>query len=187
MGAPDRRAAAAAIDAFLRAMGRDPANEPELALTGERVADAYIDELCNGYGVDVGAIFRAEAIDGTTEAVALHDIAVTTVCPHHLLPARGLASVAFGPSGRLVGLGTLVRVVDGFAHRLALQEKIGEDIAQALFIHLSSRWAACRIVLEHECVASRGARREGARAETVAFVGDPSFRSLALGLLEGKK
>jgi GTP cyclohydrolase IA len=183
MSAPDRRGAAEAIDAFLRALGRDPASEPELVGTGQRVAAAYLDELCDGYGVDVGAILRGEAIRGSTEVVALHDIAVSTVCPHHLMPARGFASVAFGPGEWLVGLGTLVKIVDAFAHRLTLQEDIGERVADALFVHLSLRWAACRIVLEHACVSSRGARREGARAETVAFVGDTSFRSTALGLV----
>jgi GTP cyclohydrolase IA len=185
MSAPDRRAAALAIDAFLRALGRDPASEPELLGTGERVAAAYLDELCDGYGVNVGAILRKEAIGGTTEVVALHDIPVSTICPHHLLPSRGFASVAFGPGERLVGLGTCVRVVDAFAHRLALQEDIGERVAEALFVHLSPRWAACRIVLEHACVSSRGARREGVLAETVAFFGDASYRSAALGLLAG--
>jgi GTP cyclohydrolase IA len=183
MGAPDRRAAAQAIEAFLRALGRDPAVEPELLGTGERVAAAYLDELCDGYGVDVAAILKGEAIVGTTEVVALHDITLSTVCPHHLMPARGKASVAFGPSEQIVGLGTLVKVVDAFAHRLTLQEDIGERVAEALLVHLSARWAACRIVLDHACVSSRGARRDGARAETVAFAGDASFRPLALALL----
>jgi len=183
MGAPDRLAAAAAIEAFLRALGRDPSSEPELVGTGERVAAAYLDELCDGYEVDVGALLRAETIPGTTDVVALRDIAVSTVCPHHLLPSTGSASVAFGPGEKLVGLGTLVKVVDAYAHRLALQEDIGQQVAEALSSQLSARWAACRLVLDHACVSSRGARRHGARAETVAFVGDRSFRPSALGLL----
>jgi GTP cyclohydrolase I len=187
MGKPDRRAAALAIEAFLRALGHDPAEEPELALTGERVAAAYLDELCDGYDVDVGELLRAESIVGATHAVALHDIAVTTVCPHHLLPAAGKASVAFGPgvgeAGRLVGLGTLAKLVDAYAHRLALQEEIGQQVALALSTHLSARWAACRLVMEHACVSARGVRRHGTLAETFAFVGDPAERPTALDLL----
>jgi GTP cyclohydrolase I len=183
MSAPDRRAAAAAIDAFLRALGHDSVREPELRGTGDRVAAAYIDELCDGYRVDVEALVKAESIPGTTDVVALHDIEVTTMCPHHLLPATGSASVAFGPGDRLVGLGTIVKVVDAFAHRLALQESIGQQVAEALSVHLGARWAACRVVLQHACVGARGPRRPGARAETVAFVGDPAFRSAALELL----
>jgi GTP cyclohydrolase I len=187
MGTPDRRAAAVAIESFLRAIGRDPVREPELVGTGERVASAYLDELCDGYDVDVEALLRTETIVGTTEAVALHDITVTTVCPHHLLPASGSASVAFAPrpgkEGLLVGLGTLVKLVDAYAHRLTLQEEIGQSVTLALATHLSARWAACRIVLEHACVSARGVRRHGTRAETVAFKGDAADRPAALLLL----
>jgi GTP cyclohydrolase I len=183
MSAPDRLAAATAIDAFLTALGRDPKTEPELARTGERVAAAFIDELCDGYGVDVGALLRAESIPGTSEVVALHDIAVTTVCPHHLMTATGTASVAFAPGERLVGLGTIVKVVDAFAHRLTLQEEIGQRVALALVTHLSARWAACRLMLGHLCVAAQGPRRHGTQAETLAFAGDEACRTAALGFL----
>jgi GTP cyclohydrolase IA len=183
MAAPDRRAAAAAIDTFLRAIGRDPEKEPELARTGERVAAAYIDELCDGYGVDVGALLRAESIAGKSEVVALHDIAVTTVCPHHLMTASGLASVAFAPGERLVGLGTIVKIVDAFAHRLTLQEEIGERVCEALVTHLSARWASCRLELGHLCVSAQGPRRHGTRAETLAFAGDEACRTVAFGFV----
>jgi GTP cyclohydrolase I len=76
-----------------------------------------------------------------------------------------------------------VRVVDAFAHRLTLQEDIGEHVAKSLLLYLSARWAACRVVLEHSCVSARGARRHRTRAETVAFVGDASLRTLALAIL----
>jgi GTP cyclohydrolase IA len=186
---PDRRAAALAIEAFLRALGRDPEKEPDLVGTGDRVAAAYLDELCDGYGVDVAALLRAESIPGTTETVVLRGIAVTTVCPHHLLPSTGTASVAFGPArgsgGQLVGLGALVRVVDAYAHRLALQEAIGQNVVKALIEHLSARWAACRLLLDHACVSARGVRRHGTRAETVAFTGDEAERARVLELLDG--
>jgi len=183
MGKPDRRAAAAAIDAFLRALGRDLEAEPELARTGERVASAYIDELCDGYGVDVASLLRTESMPGDSEVVALRDIAVATVCPHHLMTAAGTASVAFAPGGRLVGLGTIVKVVDAFAHRLTLQEEIGESVAHALVTHLSARWAACRLVLGHQCVSAQGPRRHGTHAETLAFAGDDGGRPLALAFV----
>jgi GTP cyclohydrolase I len=190
MGVPDRRAAAAAIEAFLRAIGRDPDAEPELARTGERVATAYIDELCDGYAVDVAALLAAEAIpdaraSGSTEFVALHDITFTTVCPHHLMPATGSASVAFAPGAALVGLGTLVKLVDALAHRLTLQEDIGRGVSEALVTHLGARWAACRITLAHACVSAQGPRRAGTRAETLAFAGDPACRAIARGSVSG--
>src|SRR3954451_23305112 len=91
----DRTAAANAIAAFLRAIGRDPEREPDLVGTGARVADAYVDELCTGYAVDTRALLEASAIKGHAEGlVIVRDIPITTMCPHHLLPASGTATVA---------------------------------------------------------------------------------------------
>ena len=168
----DRHAAAGAIDAFLRAIGRDPATDPALRATGARVADAYIDELCAGYGVDTRALLAAHTVPGHTDLVAIRDVAVTTMCPHHLLPASGTAAVAFAPGETLVGLGVLVELVDAFAHRLILQEDIGTAVVRELFEVLKPSWVGCRLLLSHGCVTARGERRHGARVETVAFAGD---------------
>jgi GTP cyclohydrolase I len=90
------------------------------------------------------------------------------------MPSSGFANVALSPRERLVGIGTVTRVVDAFARRLALQERIGEDIVAALHRHVAPRWAACRIVLAHTCMTARGERSHGARVETVARVGERS-------------
>src|SRR5690348_3777280 len=143
----DREAAARAIDDFLRALGRDPEREPELSGTGARVAAAYADELAIGYAVDVDALLAQNVFPGTSELVVVRDIPVTTTCPHHLMPAMGLATVAFAPEEHLVGVGTVARVVDAFARRFALQEQIGERTVAALQKHLAPRWAGCRLSL----------------------------------------
>jgi GTP cyclohydrolase I len=88
--------------------------------------------------------------------------------------------VTFAPRERIVGLGSIVKLVDAFAHRLVLQESIGQNVVLALTRHLEVHWAACRIVMSHTCVSARGERRHGARAETVAFAGDEAGRSMAL-------
>jgi GTP cyclohydrolase I len=172
MTAPDRKAAARAIEDFLRAIGRDPAREPHLAGTGARVADAYLDELCDGYAVDVDALLAHSVLVGTSEVVSVRDVAVTTMCPHHLLPAEGLATVAFAPRAKLVAIGTLARVVTAFAHRLTLQETIGEEVVRALAKHLEPRWAGCRLVMRHACMCARGERQHGARVESLALHGE---------------
>jgi GTP cyclohydrolase I len=199
MSKPDRKAAARAIDDFLRAIGRDPKRDPNLAGTGARVADAYIDELCDGYDVDVEALFAASVIDGadgesarsaarsTPEVVSVRDIAVTTMCPHHLLPGGGRATVAFAPQGKLLGIGAIVTLVDAFAHRLTLQETIGEEVAGALAKHLKPRWAGCRLMMSHACMCARGERRHGSHVETVALHGtltdaDRALAHRALGV-----
>jgi GTP cyclohydrolase I len=167
----DRDAAARAIDAFLRALGRDPEHEPELSGTGARVAAAYADELIAGYAVDVDALLAPNVFAGTSELVVVRDIPITTTCPHHLMPASGFATVALAPEEHLVGVGTVARVVDAFARRFALQEQIGERTVAALQKHLAPRWVGCRLVLSHACMTARGERSHGARVETLALAG----------------
>lgn len=178
----DRAAAANAIDAFLRAIGRDPSREPDLVGTGARVADAYVDELCAGYGVDTRALLSASVIPeigggggggggGQGGLVVVRDVAVTTMCPHHLLPASGTATIAMLARERLVGIGTLVSLVEAHARRLTLQERIGEAVVADIEAVLAPEWVGCRLVLVHGCMVSRGERAVGSRVETVALRG----------------
>jgi GTP cyclohydrolase I len=180
--AVDRKAASAAIDSFLRAIGRDPEGDPALVGTGARVADAFVDELCDGYGVDVRALLAANAIArpgerasdaqrASTEIVIVRDVAVATTCPHHLMAASGIATVAFAPRDKLLGIGAVAKVVDAFAHRLTLQEDLGESVASAIASALDPVWVGCRLVLSHSCMTARGERRHGAKVETISVAG----------------
>ena len=181
----DRDAAARAIEAFLRALGRDPHREPELAGTGERVAAAFADELLEGYSVDVDALLSSNVFAGGTEVVIARGIPVATVCPHHLMPSVGVGTVAFAPEEHLVGVGTIAGVLRAFSRRLALQEQIGERVVAALQKHLAPRWSACRLVLSHSCMVARGERTHGAQVETIALSGgdvDEAALYAALGV-----
>lgn len=179
----DRDAAARAIESFLRALGRDPAREPELAGTPERVAAAWAEELLSGYGVDVDALVSANVIPGGSDVVVVRDVPVATTCPHHLMPSVGFATVAYAPDEHLVGVGTVARLVDAFARRLVLQEQMGERVVAALQKHLAPKWAACRIVLSHGCMTARGERAHGARVETVAIAGGEVKQGLVYQVL----
>jgi len=183
----DRTAAASAIDAFLRAIGRDPEREPDLVGTGARVADAYVDELCAGYAVDTRALLEASTIVGAPPNLAVvRDIPITTMCPHHLLPASGTATIALHARERLVGLGTLAALVDAHARRLTLQERIGEAVVADIEAVLEPAWVGCRITLVHGCMVARGERAVGSRVETVALRGaageSEAFAHAALGV-----
>lgn len=172
--APDRKAAAAAIDAFLRALGVASA---ETAGTGDRVAQMFADDLCAGYAVDTKKLVADAAIASTEPTVVVvRDIPVTTTCPHHLLPSVGTATVAFQANGHLLGLGTVAALVHAHARRLALQEAIGERVVDDLVAALAPAWAACRLVLVHGCMVARGERVAGTSVETLARRGpvDPS-------------
>lgn len=170
----DRAAAANAIDAFLRAIGRDVAKEPDLVGTGARVADAFVDELCAGYAIDGRALVEKHAIAvGANETapalVLVRDIPVVTMCPHHLLPALGSADVALSAKERIVGIGAIAELVDAHARRLTLQEHIGERVADDLDAVLAPEWVACRILLSHGCMIARGSRPIGTKVETMAL------------------
>jgi len=182
----DREAAARAIDAFLLALGRDPREEPELVGTGARVAAAFADELLVGYAVDVDALLSQYVFPGQSDTVVVRDVPIATMCPHHLMAATGVATVAFAPAGRLVGVGTVARILEAFARRLALQEEIGERTVAALEAHLAPHWVACRIALTHGCMTARGERSHGARVETTAVAGASLDRPALLAALAGR-
>lgn len=168
----DRKAAAQAIEDFLRALGHSP--EGELAGTGERVADAWADDLLEGEAIDAAAVLREGtlAVVGAGKGiVVVRDLAVTTMCPHHLLPAHGTGLVAYLPGDRVAGIGTLAHVVDVLSRRLTLQEQIGERVVELLVRDLGARGALCRLALTHSCLVARGERKAGALVETTAVAG----------------
>ena len=103
--------------------------------------------------------------------VAVTGIDFHSVCPHHLLPSRGLAHVAYVPGGRVVGFGQLARLVDALAHRLVLEEDLARQVAEALMVHAGARGAACVLEAEQMCLSVRGERRPRARAHAQYFAG----------------
>jgi len=162
-----------------------------VAGTGERVASMFLDELCAGYDVDTRKLVASAAIDieaqpHTSTIVIVRDIHVVTMCPHHLLPSMGVATVAFKPTSRLVGLGTIAALVDAHARRLALQEHIGQAIADDLHAVLSPAWTGARLVLSHGCMIARGERAVGTKVETIALIApaahtEEAHRALGVG------
>src|SRR5262245_21864920 len=179
----DKRAATEAIQAFLRALGQEPTGE--LSGTPERVADAWA-ELLDGYDLDATEVLREGSGDagrGDHGPVIVRDLSVTTVCPHHLLPAHGTATVAYVPNRRLAGIGTIAKVVDALAHRLALQEQIGEAIVRVIRNELEPHAACCILVLTHGCLIGRGERKTGSVVETMAIEGEYRHRQELLTTL----
>ena len=192
----DREAAARAIDQFLQALGHEP--KGPLAQTGELVAQAWADELLTGYDMDGAQILREGSFplaqgaghDIGSSLVILRDLSVTTICPHHLLPAFGSADVAYLPTERVAGLGSIAQALNARTRRLTLQEQAGDEMASLLVEALGARGALCRLRLTHSCIVTRGARQTAALIETVALRGsfaepgpdrDLALASLAAG------
>lgn len=182
----DRRRVAAAVRELLGAIGQNP-DSAELANTPDRVADAYA-EFFAGVGVDPVALL-ADAMpveDETGELVLVRDIQLRSMCEHHLLPFRGRAHVAYRPAAKVVGLGALPRVVEALAARPQLQERLGEQIADAIQEGLDPEGVLVVLEASHGCVADRGVKQAEALAITIASRGslaEPGTRGELLALL----
>jgi GTP cyclohydrolase I len=163
---------AKAVEDFLRAIGRSPGSNPELLETPVRVASMWLDELLDGYEWDPKEILRGgTSVSGSSDMVLVKDLFFHSTCPHHLLPYHGVAHVAYIPTDRVVGLSKIARLLDCFAHRLIIQEDLGQKIAQALVDHLGADGAACMLDTEQLCMVIRDVRKPGSRAITMSYSG----------------
>jgi GTP cyclohydrolase IA len=184
----DRDRVRAAVREILAAIGDDPAR-PGLERTPERVADAYA-EFFGGLTVDARAIVADGAVPAEPgdmgEAVVVRDIRFRSVCEHHLLPFLGVAHLAYAPGERIIGLGTLSRVVDAVASRPQLQERLGEQLADTIADGIGALGVLVVLDAEHQCVTTRGERQSGSSTVTIASRGildEPLRRAEVLTLI----
>jgi GTP cyclohydrolase IA len=193
----NREAAERAVSDFLKALGFDPREHADLAETPERVTEAFTQDLLRGHAVDVCELIRKGSCAAPASAksglVAVTRIAVASTCPHHLLPALGVAHVVYLPGSSLLGIGTITAVVDAFARRLTLQEVIAQNVVAALVEHAGARGAYCELELEHGCLRARGERQANAVVRTSSRAGELLGRdasleiALALGRAHGSR
>jgi GTP cyclohydrolase I len=171
---------------LLAALGEDPDREA-LLRTPTRVAES-LRFLTQGYGVDVRDVIRdAVYAEPYEEMVLVRDVEVYSLCEHHMLPFYGRAHVAYMPRGRIVGLSKLPRVVDVFARRLQVQERLTTQIAEALDEALHPYGVAVVIEAYHLCMMMRGVQKQNSQTVTSALTGvfrsDPKTRSEFLELI----
>jgi GTP cyclohydrolase I len=171
---------------LLAALGEDPDREA-LLRTPTRVAES-LRFLTQGYGVDVRDVIRdAVYAEPYEEMVLVRDVEVYSLCEHHMLPFYGRAHVAYMPRGRIVGLSKLPRVVDVFARRLQVQERLTTQIAGALDEALHPYGVAVVIEAFHLCMMMRGVQKQNSQTVTSALTGvfrsDPKTRSEFLELI----
>jgi GTP cyclohydrolase I len=163
--------AEAAVRTLIRWAGDDPGREG-LIETPARVARSYR-ELFAGYDGDPRAYLERtfEEVGGYDELVVLSDIRVVSFCEHHMLPVLGRAHVGYLPTNRVVGISKLARVVQGFARRLQIQEKLTADIAGAIDDVLTPKGVGVVIEAEHSCMTLRGVNTPGAKLTTSRLTG----------------
>lgn len=168
----DRAGVEAAVAQLLRALGEDPTREG-LVDTPKRVAKSY-EELLGGYGKEPRSILgTAFESDGYDQMIALAGIDFYSTCEHHLLPFTGEATVAYipPPHGKVVGLSKLARLVEVFARRLQIQERMTMEIAEALWSVLEPVGAGVVVRARHLCMCARGVGKQNAMMTTSKLKG----------------
>jgi GTP cyclohydrolase IA len=164
---------AALVRRQLELLGEDPERNG-LLKTPERVAKSLA-FLTQGYAQDAAAVIGEAVFEETHESmVMVRDIEIYSLCEHHLLPFFGRAHVAYIPNGKIVGLSKMARVVDVFARRLQVQERLTEQVARALESVLHPRGVGVVIEAQHLCMMMRGVQKQNSRTITSALRG--SFR-----------
>lgn len=188
-GEIDHRRIEKAVREILLAVGENPDREG-LLKTPNRVARAYA-ELMSGLRQDPKQHLRTVFNERYDEVVLLRDIEFNSLCEHHLLPFTGRAHVAYLPDGKVVGLSKLARLVEGYARRPQVQERLTTQIADALMEELNPIGAACVIEATHTCMTIRGAKKPGSIMVTSALRGifkeNPSSRAEILTLMYSEK
>jgi GTP cyclohydrolase I len=176
-----------AVREILLAVGENPDREG-LAQTPARVARSYA-ELFSGLHENPRTHLRTVFSERYDEIVLLRDIEFNSLCEHHLLPFMGRVHVAYLPGGKVVGLSKLARLVEGYARRPQVQERLTTQIADALMEELNPVGAACVVEAVHTCMTIRGARKPGSTMVTSALRGifkeNPSSRAEVLSLISG--
>ncbi|TYR20936.1 GTP cyclohydrolase I FolE [Corynebacterium urealyticum] len=185
----DRERAEAAVRELLIAVGEDPDREG-LADTPARVARAY-EEVFSGLGTDPTEVLNTTFNEDHRELVLVKDIPFYSTCEHHLVPFFGHAHIGYipGRSGKVTGLSKLARLVEGFARRPQVQERLTTSIADALMERLDASAVIVVIEAEHLCMAMRGVRKPGANTVTSAvrggFQNNAATRAEAMALIRG--
>ncbi len=190
IGEFDHDRAAAAVRELLIAIGENP-DRPGLRETPARVARAYA-EMTLGLRQTAGEVLTTTFDIGHDEMVLVRDIELWSMCEHHLVPFTGVAHVGYIPaeSGKITGLSKLARLVDVFARRPQVQERLTTQVADSLMEILEARGVIVVIEAEHLCMTMRGVRKAGARTITSAVRGimhSPATRSEAMALINAAR
>lgn len=184
----DQARVAAAVREILLAIGEDP-DRDGLRETPDRVARSYV-EIFAGLDQDPADVLGTVFDIDHEEMVLVKDIKMWSTCEHHLLPFHGVAHVAYIPSehGKITGLSKLARLVEVFARRPQVQERLTGQIADALVDHLDPQGVMVVIEAEHQCMSSRGVAKEGSKTVTSAVRGvlrNAATRAEAMSLIIG--
>lgn len=184
---PEQVSGADIVTRCLQRIGEDPLREG-LVETPNRVVKSWKD-LYGGYSQDPASVFKVFEDGACDEMVLLKNIEFYSTCEHHMLPFFGRAHIAYIPNGRVVGISKLARLLEVFARRLQIQERLGQQITGAIVDHLKPKGAACILEAQHFCMTSRGVQKQDSimvtSSLTGAFKDKPEARAELLTLVKG--
>ena len=174
------------VRALLQCIGEEP-NREGLLDTPRRVVKSW-DELFAGYKIDVSTLIKTFIeSDDYDEIVLLRNIEFFSFCEHHMLPFSGYGHVAYLPDRQIIGISKLARILDAYARRLQIQERIGQQVVTALMKHLEPKGAACILVAKHGCMICRGIKKQSSEMVTSSLTGvfkeTPAIRTELLSLI----
>lgn len=173
---------------LIQSIGEDPDREGLLE-TPARVSKAW-DEFFSGYKANPIEVFKTFDPEGhgPGELVLLRNIEFYSMCEHHIVPFHGKAHIAYIPGEKVIGISKLARLLDIFAKRLQIQERIGQQVTSALMEHLQPKGAACILIAKHLCISSRGVQKQHSEMVTSSLTGcfleEPSTRSELMQLIQ---
>lgn len=175
-----------AVRILLKCIGENPDREG-LKETPSRIIRAY-KELFAGYHIEPASVLKTFEDGACDEMVLLKGIDFYSFCEHHWLPFSGKAHIAYLPDGKVVGVSKLARLLDVYARRLQIQERLCQQVTKALMEHLQPKGAACIIEASHLCMACRGVQKQHAVMVTSSLAGEflaPEVRQEFLALVRG--
>jgi len=174
------------IQNMMRWIGEDP-NREGLLETPKRIIKMW-DEIYSGYRKNAEDLLTVFDSDGYDQIVLLKDIEFYSMCEHHNLPFIGKAHIAYIPNGKVIGISKLARLLDMFAKRMQIQERLGQQVTDALMEHLKPLGAACIIEAQHMCMQMRGVQKQNSVMVTSslrgAFMDNSSARQELMLLLK---
>lgn len=168
-------------------LGDDP-NREGLRETPKRVILSY-DHLFSGYGQRVEDVLKVFEDDTSDQMILLKEIEFYSTCEHHMLPFFGKAHIAYIPNGKVVGISKLARILEIFSRRLQIQERLAQNVTEALMTHLNPLGAACLLEAQHFCMTSRGVQKQNSIMVTSSLEGvfreNASVKAEFLALIKG--
>lgn len=165
------RAVEVAASQILRQVVPEGAPQDGLRETPARVGRMWMEELTIGYRVDVPGLFRLFDAEDFAGMIVVKDIPVRSLCEHHLVPIVGYAHLGYFPRGRVIGLSKLARLVEAYARRLQVQERLTRQVHEAMSTHLEQDGVAVMVEAEHMCMTLRGVQAPGTKTVTATMTG----------------